>query len=172
MKSNNLIIGALVLTLVVMGVAYAAFSTTLTINGTASVESEWGPIYLNSCSCTSTTAKDTSHPSSATCTPVTGSSTTILGTIEATMVSPGDVVTCTFNTKNEGTLIAAAPTLTVTPTSNSYYTVAASAGTCMKADGGTGSFKVTITYKDVTTAPTASQAFVVKAAYSQGTTCA
>ena len=171
MKSNNLIIGALVLTLVVMGVAYAAFSTSLTINGTATVDSTWGPIYLSSCSCSSSNAKDADHPSSATCTPVTGSSTDILGTISATMVSPGDVVTCTFNVKNAGTLHAAAPTYTVTPTNNNYYTVVASGGTCIKA-GGTGSFMTTITYKSsVTSAPTSNQSFVVKASYSQAATC-
>lgn len=171
MKSNNIIIGALAIAVIVMSVAFAAFSTSLKINGTANIASTWGPITITSCSCTSTTAKDTAHPSSATCTPASNGST-VTGTITANMVSPGDVVTCTFNTKNAGTLIAGVPTLSVNPTSNTYFTVAASGGTCIKASNGTGSFKTTITYKDVTSAPTSSQTFTVTAAYKQAATCA
>ena len=41
MKTNNIVMGVLVAVIAVMGVAFAAFSTTLNINGTATISSSW-----------------------------------------------------------------------------------------------------------------------------------
>ncbi len=169
-------ISVLAVTLIIVGVAYAAFSQNLTVNGTGTISSKWGPIYITSCSCTSTTAKDSAHPSSATCTPTTeGTTTDTTGTITAKMVSPGDKVTCTFNTANDGTLHAAAPTFSVSPTSNDYFTVTAGSGTCIKAKAtasGTGSFTVSVEYKSTVTAkPSAAQTITVTPNYKQAASC-
>ncbi len=163
--------------LIIIGIAYASFSQSLTVNGTGTIASSWGPVYISSCSCKSTTAKDANHPSSATCTPSTnGTTTSTTGTITATMISPGDEVTCTFNTVNAGTLIVAAPTFTYSPTSNDYFTVTASNGTCIKAKSGTtngtGSFVVKVGYKStVTTKPASNQTITVTPNFKQGTSC-
>ncbi len=170
-------ISVLAVTLIIVGVAYAAFSQNLTVNGTGTISSTWGPIYISSCSCASTTAKDSAHPSSATCTPTTeGTTTDTTGTITATMISPGDKVTCTFNTVNAGTLHAAVPTFSVSPTSNDYFTVTGGSGTCIKAKSGTtngtGSFTVSVEYKSGVTAKPASQTITVTPNYKQAASCA
>lgn len=174
MKNNNLLIACLVAVICLMGVAFAAFSTSLTISGTGSIESTWGPIYIDSCSCSVVTSKDTTNKPTATCTPVSGGTTTsVSGTIETSMVLPGDKISCTFNVKNGGSLIAAAPTFTLSPTTDSFFTVTAHSGTCIKAKSGTtlgsGSFKVDVEYKSETAS---SRTITVTANYAQGTTCA
>ena len=169
MKTNKIVMGALVAAIAVMGIAYAAFSTSLTINGTANIDSNWGPIYIKSCSCTG----------DATCTPVSnGSNSTVTGTVTADLKKPGDTATCTFTVQNDGTLIAGVPTLEVKNQaqnavfSSNFFTVQASDGKCLAANG-SGTFKVTVGYKgDVTTAPTGSETAVVVASYSQASSCA
>lgn len=173
MKNNNVLIACLIAVICLMGVAFAAFATSLTISGTGSIESTWGPIYINSCSCSVTTAMDTSNKPTATCTPASGGTTSsVSGTISTTMVLPGDKITCTFNVKNGGSLIAGAPTFTLNPATNNYFTVSAHSGTCIKANSGTtpgsGSFVVDVTYKAETSS---SQTITVTANYAQGTTC-
>lgn len=173
MKNNNILIACLVAIICVMGVAFAAFSTTLTISGTGSIESTWGPIYIESCSCSVTTFKDSSNKPTASCTPASGgTSSTVAGTITTTMVLLGDKISCTFNVKNGGSLIAGAPTFTLDPATDSYFTVSAHSGTCLKAKSGTtlgtGTFKVDVEYKkEITSART----IKVYANYSQGTSC-
>ena len=52
--SKNLVIGMLCAVICIMAVAYAAFSTTLTINGTASIESNWCVRIKDAPTCTKT----------------------------------------------------------------------------------------------------------------------
>ena len=54
--SKNWVIGGLCAVLCIMAVAYAAFATTLTINGTASIESNWCVRIKDAPSCTKTSA--------------------------------------------------------------------------------------------------------------------
>lgn len=171
MKKNNLIIAVLVAVIVLMGVGFAALSTTLKINGTGTISSTWGPIYIDSCSCSVTTSIDSSNKPTASCTPTSGgTSTQVTGTITTNMKLPGDVITCTFNVKNGGSLIAAAPTITAD--SNTYFTVVGQNGTCIKAKSGTtlgsGSFQVKVTYKSENSA---AQSIKVYADYKQATSC-
>lgn len=173
MKNNNILIACLVAIICVMGVAFAAFSTSLTISGTGSIESSWGPIYIESCSCSVTTSKDTSNQPTASCTPASsGTTSTVSGTITTTMVLPGDKISCTFNVKNGGSLIAGAPTFTLDPATDTNFTVSAHSGTCLKAKSGTtlgsGTFKVDVEYKAETSS---SKTIKVYANYSQGTSC-
>jgi len=174
MKNNNVLIACLVAVICLMGVAFAAFTTTLTISGTGSIDSTWGPIYIDSCSCSVVTSKDTSNQPTASCTPLSGGSTsTVSGTISTSMILPGDKISCTFNVKNGGSLITSAPTFTLNPTTDTNFTVTAHSGTCLKAKTGStlgsGSFKVDVEYKAETSA---SKTITVTANYAQGTTCA
>lgn len=169
-KSNNIIMGVLVAVVAVMGVAFAAFSTTLNINGTATISSTWNVAFVAG-TCTNTTQKDPVSKSSGT---VTVSGTT--ATIVASMASPGDVLTCTITTQNQGTLAAireswAANALSTADATN--YTVTATAPTAATLAAKNGStvasetLTVTIAYKDVTTKPTAAATFKATATYKQ-----
>ena len=100
MKTNNIVMGVLVAVIAVMGVAFAAFSTTLNINGTATISSSW-KVTFTAGTCTNTTQKDSGKASTGTVS-VNGTTATVV----ANMASPGDVLTCTVIAKNEGSLAA------------------------------------------------------------------
>lgn len=106
MRNNhkNTMIAMLLGALVVMAVAYAAFATTLTINGTAAINSSWD-VHFN--------------PSIKTVTPTTGltgaaaptgaitlSSDNLTATLTATLNQPGDKVVYTLQPKNFGSITA------------------------------------------------------------------
>lgn len=105
MKDKKILI-ILVITglLILMTAGYAAFSTTLKINGTGTISSTWKVEFdttTTNTKCT-VTSKDTGKPT--TCT---------LGTLTASNIaaaiawgSPGDVVTITARVLNKGTLNA------------------------------------------------------------------
>ncbi len=170
-NNNNIIIGALIAVIAVMGVAFAAFSANLTINGTATIASTW-KVTFTAGSCTSTVAKDAAAPSSGT---VAVSGTT--ATITANMSSPGDKITCTIVAKNEGTLAAKRSDFVLsTPlASATNYTVTLSPtgeGTTLKAKAGTvaggqENLSVVIEYKNVTAKPSAAETFKATATYVQ-----
>lgn len=165
MNKNNLMM-LLVFVVALMSVAFAALSTSLSITGTGTIDSKWGPIYINNCSCSVVTSVDTSNKPTATCAPATGgSNTTVTGTITASMKLPGDKVTCTFYVKNGGTLHAGQPKLA--NGTNNYFTVTSSA-TAIGA-GGTGTLVVDVLYKAETSG---SQTISVTADYGQTATAA
>ena len=101
MKDKGLIIGMICTIIVLMAVAFAAFSTSLTINGSASIDSNWKVSWDTSNITCNVTSEDSAKPS--TCTLTKGEST-----ISATMgwASPGDVITLTARVHNEGSLNA------------------------------------------------------------------
>lgn len=100
MKTNNIIVGVLVAVVAVMGVAFAAFSTTLTIDGTATISSSWEITYeAGTCEVT-----DSKYVSSTTENQFTRGTISVtdagLVTVVANMVSPGDELTCSFTVTN------------------------------------------------------------------------
>ena len=106
-KHKNVMIGALLAVVFVMAVGYAAFAQQLTINGSASISSNWNIAY------------DTSKTSGAgVVDPVTGSGGTTAptgtisypsqqsATINANLVQPGDKITFTLTIQNKGNIEA------------------------------------------------------------------
>ena len=86
----------------VLSVAYAAFSTSLSITGSGTIGSTWNVSWdTSNITCTATTTKDSGKPS--TCSVTKGESS-----ISATIAwgSPGDVITLVARVHNEGSLNA------------------------------------------------------------------
>ena len=103
--SKNLVIGMLCAVLCIMAVAYAAFTTTLNINGSANISSNWSVVIPASdgISCTTQAAAGGSEEGlSASGTADGGTS----ATFTMSFVQPGDSATCTVKIKNAGTLNA------------------------------------------------------------------
>lgn len=169
MKTNNILMGVLVAVIAVMGVAFAAFSTTLNINGTATISSTWNVTFAQG-TCTNTTQKDSGKKSEGT---VSVSGTT--ATITANMASPGDVLTCTIIAKNEGTLdaIRTSWSITTAVSDSTSYKVEATAPTAATLAAKSGStvasetLTVKITYNDVTEIPSSAATFKAVATYAQ-----
>lgn len=87
----------------VLSVAYAAFSTSISITGSGNIGSTWNVGFdTTNTTCTATTTKDSGKPS--TCTLSTKNATSIVGSMA--WGSPGDVITLTVRVKNSGTLKA------------------------------------------------------------------
>jgi len=108
MKDKGILTIMLCTVVVIMAVAYAAFSTTLTINGTASISSTWEVGF----------EQESSSCSDGSVVSVTGT----LATLAVELESPGDSVTCTLTVKNTGTLDAKLESIVVTPSGNAPIT--------------------------------------------------
>lgn len=126
MRNNkNALIIALLAIVLVMAVGYAAFATTLTINGTANISSSWNVHFDHT-----TTGYNTAYV----VTPATGRTFTSsdanpsmtvtdnTATLSTSLKQPGDYVTFTLTIKNEGTVGASLGTASY-DTSNSTCTV-------------------------------------------------
>lgn len=117
--SKNLIIVMLCIVVCVMAVAYAAFSTTLNINGTATIQSNWGVrIENNTANCVFTSADGVDGAAgtytneavacttdSKMCASVTRNSD-FSATVTMKFQQPGDTATCTIYYENYGSLDA------------------------------------------------------------------
>ena len=119
------IVAALIVAVISLGVAFAAFSTTLNIGGTATVQaSNWNIFFAD--------ASNGSKPSSAAALPAANidehgnahSTSTSLSadtfTWEATLSTPGDYVAYTFYARNTGTYNAKVRS-TITPSVTCTY---------------------------------------------------
>ena len=103
-KTKNILIAVLIVGLVSMTVAYAAFSTSLTISGSAKVAAtkwdikitDWTKVTVNNLN---------GGTSEATVTTPTITDTAITG-LEVTFKKPGDAVQYTFNIQNHGDINA------------------------------------------------------------------
>ena len=107
-KHKNILIGTLLAVVFVMAVGYAAFTQQLTINGSASITSNWHVGF--------DTTKTTGEPGVVT--PTTGANGTTApsgtvsytndqqATISATLNQPGDKVVFTLTIENTGTINA------------------------------------------------------------------
>lgn len=107
--SKNIVIGLLCTVLCVMAVAYAAFSTSLSIEGTASVSSTWG-VAIETISCTPTAG---TTGATAPTYEIGGEGSTAM-TLGVSLNQPGDKVACTVRIKNTGTLEAKLSSIEVT----------------------------------------------------------
>ncbi len=100
--SKNIVIGLLCTVLCIMAVAYAAFSTQLTVNGTATVSSTWN-VTISDITCTP--VKATGGVDLAEITPkIENNSTTAV--IDIAFKQPGDKATCVVTIANNGSLDA------------------------------------------------------------------
>lgn len=108
MKEKGLLISMLCIVVIVMAVAFAAFSSNLKVNGTASIESTWNVAFdADNSSCSD------------------GSSVSISGTtatLSVNLQSPGDTVTCNIGVKNTGTLDAKLASITSVPSGSAPIT--------------------------------------------------
>ena len=153
-NSKTVIMIVMIVAVFVLSVAYAAFSTSLKINGTGSVASTWS-VALANASCSATTTKDSGKPSTCTASISGNVLTATVG-----FASPGDVLTLTFDIVNNGTLNATSSLLA------KMYTTAATSTNCgnvttkgkvkpyTSGGAGTESSLTTITYAGQTIGPT------------------
>lgn len=106
MSKKTVMMFSLCVAIAIMAIAYAAFSTTLTINGTTSQIGTFSlQLIAESASVTGTAGVSGATAPTATCTNTSGATT---GTMTATLYQPGDTVTCSWKVKNTGTLKAKA----------------------------------------------------------------
>ena len=97
MKIKKIIIGVLCLVVCIMAIGFAAFSTTLNINGTSSIESNWSVVFTN--------IQELSKTSGVTINSApTASGTT--ATFDVDLQKPGDKIEYQITVENEGTLDA------------------------------------------------------------------
>jgi len=100
MDKKNIVIGALIFAICVMSIGYAALSTTLTINGTATISQDWNVAITDiAVDTTNSSASDTYTSNSATHTDTTA-------TFDVTLKQPGAYVTYDITIKNKGTIDA------------------------------------------------------------------
>ena len=115
-KTNKTyVIAFLVGVLVVMSIAYAAFSTALSISSTASINSSWDVHYTRTATTGTGTAGisgGTTPTGTITYSPSSGAATS--ATLAANLYQPGDKVVFTLTIENGGSLKAAmsAPSIT------------------------------------------------------------
>jgi len=112
---------ALVVAVLGLTVAFAALSTTLTINGTASVDAATWDIHFENLSEGKTTGSAVVNQEPS----ISGEKSTIIGDYDVTITKPGDSVSFTFDVKNTGTIDASLSELTkaLTPTCTSNSAV-------------------------------------------------
>lgn len=104
-KNKNILIVALIIGLVSMTVAYAAFSTTLTISSTAKVAAtKWDVRFANWTQVTVSNLNGGTSEASVKASP-SETATAITG-IEVTFNKPGDAVRFTFDIQNQGDIDA------------------------------------------------------------------
>jgi len=167
MEKRNFVMIALCVAIGVMAIAYAAFSSTLTVDGTITASGEFAVTFTeDTVTCTATEKKGADTPT-ATVTK-TGATT---ATFTAALYTPGDVVTCVVPTENTGNLKAKLTGVTVSnnlTSSSTPIAVTASATDKLAADA-TGNVTVVMTYnwQEDGQPTTTSATFTVTANYTQ-----
>lgn len=166
MKHKNYLIIALLAILIVMGIGYAAFSTSLNITGSANISSTWNVAFdTTKTTGVSGVVSKTTGFSGGTAPDGTVSygENGQTATINATLRQPGDKVTFTLTIKNTGTITAKLATPSVkgtnctasglTCTSSSghiKFTVGNPASTTLPASTGTTTITVTAEFPNTT----------------------
>ena len=169
MEKKNLVMVCLCAAIAIMAVAYAAFSTTLTVNGTVNATGNFAVEYVETGTCTATTKAGQDTP--------TGTITKETATgakLAVKLYTPGDVVTCTIQVKNTGNLAAKlngahAVSNQLTGTSTPIAVTATSTATQLAANA-TDTITVTVKYNwAAQTQPTSgtSAEFTVTSNYTQ-----
>lgn len=153
--SKNLVIGLLCAVVCIMAVAYAAFSTTLTINGTATISSEWN-VAITAIECKAESVEGGQAAA------VTKDFNGTTAQFDMTFKQPGDSAYCDVTITNNGTIAAKVEKISVVATNaagatgltddNIQYAVEGiTEGTPLAPKGGdnTNTYKVTAEYVDV-----------------------
>ena len=145
-RSKRTVIIALCIAIFMMAVGFAAFSTTITIDGTANVTSDWNVVFTN-IAVISKTDGATSKSANA-------SGTT--ATFDVGLISPGDNIVYEITVENQGTLDAIIENIeafaSVNPAIDFEISNIKIGDTLAKQKNTT--FNVTISYdKDVTSQP-------------------
>ena len=108
-KSKNILLGVLIVGLVSMTVAYAALSTTLTINGTASIPAtKWDIEITDWTDTTPVTVTKTGNVqmTNTAVHPAATTSATAITNLAVQLKQPGDIATYSFNISNLGSIDA------------------------------------------------------------------
>ena len=111
-KHKNALIGALLAVVFVMAVGYAAFAQLLTINGTATIDSNWDVHFDPSLTAGTVSHKGGNENPSGT---IGYADSNTTANLTANLKQPGDTVTFTLKPTNYGSLSAkpaAAPAIT------------------------------------------------------------
>ena len=117
--AKNIMIAALLIAVVALAVGYAAFATTLTVNGHAVVDANWQVEIISITPSYTGTAVETVNS------PVTPKFTATTATFDATLHAPGDKATYTVVVKNKGSIKAKLNA--ITPSSADLATLNAAA---------------------------------------------
>ena len=153
MEKKNLVMVCLCAAIAIMAVAYAAFSTTLTVDGTINATGNFAVEYVETGTCTGTKVGQQTPTGTITKNSATGA------TLVVSLFTPGDIVTCTIDVENTGSLKAKlvgghAVSNGLTGSSTPISVTATSPKTQLAADG-TDTITVTVKYNwNETTQPT------------------
>ncbi len=112
-KTKAVAIVALIVAVLGLTVAFAALSTTLTINGTAEVNTATWDIHFENLSSAVTTGDATETTAPTIQVGANSKPNTKIGDFKVQLTKPGDSVTYTFDVKNTGTIDATLGTLTL-----------------------------------------------------------
>ena len=156
-RNKNILIGALLAVILIMGVGYAAFAQQLTINGTAEITSTWD-VHIKSITPGEPVGTAVNKGASV-------GENNLSATFSTELVSPGDSLTYTVVVENTGTIpaVLSADGLTFSEGPNNqaikYSYSGITAGTTkVAANGGTATFTVTVTYdENITSQPAEAQ---------------
>ena len=117
MKDRKLtiaIIAVLLISLIGIGIAFAAFSQTLTINGSAEVEaSKWQVVFEGVTSASTIDAPTTSGTAAEITRPTIKNNDTEISTYSVSLKTPGDSITYNFKIHNKGDYAANLSSLTI-----------------------------------------------------------
>ena len=167
-KKNYTIIVLIVL-LLALAIGYAAFSATLTINGTAEGTGTWDVHFKSATLKDSTGAVDTNH-GTATISTVNTTNDTI--TAEVTLAYPGDGVILEAVVENSGNTPAKVKSFNVVGADDDLIITEAgpTTGEALAADGGTCTAQFAVQWAKDSTAESLSKTFTVTFEYEQDTT--
>ena len=117
MKDRKLtiaVIAVLLISLIGIGIAFAAFSQTLTINGSAEVEaSKWQVVFEGVTSASTIDTPTTSGTASEITRPTIKNNDTEISTYSVSLKTPGDSITYNFKIHNKGDFAANLSSLTI-----------------------------------------------------------
>ena len=145
-KKRNVIIGSLCAVLLLMVVGYAAFSTTLNINGTANISSTWNILI--------TDIQTKNIVGGATNAEEPTGLNTLTATFKTNLVSPGDSIEYDITVTNSGSLNATLEKITKTDSNNpaiKFTTTGLTEGSTLAANGGTAVLTVKVEYDSTVT---------------------
>ncbi|MBR3199173.1 MAG: hypothetical protein IKG27_04075 [Bacilli bacterium] len=144
MKKSYVIIFVLIGIVCLLAIGFAAFSTNLKINGTASIDTSWDVEIIN------IESKNKIGDASDTNPPVY---TKTSATFKTTLVSPGDSMTYDVTVKNSGTVDAKVDKITLTDSNNPaiiFQTSGIAEGDVLTA-GSSDVFTVIVSYNNAVT---------------------